>query len=37
MPPLWGYQLQLPDKKLLQARLHELLRGELPANNENYE
>ncbi|MBC6613201.1 DUF1016 domain-containing protein [Hymenobacter sp. BT507] len=27
------YQLQLPDKKLLQAHLHELLRGELPANN----
>lgn len=29
------YQLQLPDKKLLQARLHELLRRELPANNDN--
>lgn len=27
------YQLQLPDKKLLQARLHELLHGELPATN----
>ena len=31
------YQLQLPDKKLLQARLHELLRGELPANTDNHE
>lgn len=29
------YQLQLPDKKLLQARLHELLSRELPANNDN--
>lgn len=28
------YQLQLPDKKLLQARLHELLRRELPANDD---
>jgi len=29
------YQLQLPDKKLLQARLHEILSRELPANNDN--
>jgi predicted nuclease of restriction endonuclease-like (RecB) superfamily len=29
------YQLQLPDKKLLQARLHELLSRELPADNDN--
>ena len=29
------YQLQLPDKKLLQARLHELLPRELPPNDEN--
>ncbi|RZK32848.1 MAG: DUF1016 family protein, partial [Hymenobacter sp.] len=29
------YQLQLPDKKLLQARLHELLSRELPANHDN--
>ena len=28
------YQLQLPDKNLLQARLHELLRRELPANDD---
>ena len=28
------YQLQLPDKKLLQQRLHELLRRELPANDD---
>jgi predicted nuclease of restriction endonuclease-like (RecB) superfamily len=29
------YRLQLPDKKLLQARLHELLSRELPAADEN--
>ncbi|WP_324680800.1 PDDEXK nuclease domain-containing protein [Hymenobacter sp. GOD-10R] len=29
------YQLQLPDKKLLQAHLHEILSRELPANNDN--
>ena len=29
------YQLQLPDKKLLQQRLHELLRRELPVNDDN--
>lgn len=29
------YTLQLPDKKLLQARLHELLPRELPANDDN--
>ena len=29
------YTLQLPDKKLLQARLHEILTRELPADNDN--
>ena len=29
------YQLQLPDKKLLQARLHELLPDEWPDPTEN--
>jgi hypothetical protein len=29
------YQLQLPDKKLIAAKLHELLKSELDANNKD--